>query len=248
MTKKPLVIFDGDDTLWVTQPLYNEAKTDMQAMVESVGFDPEIYLSELERLDVERVKGLGFKRERFPGSALIAYEDLCSKMKREVDLDLSDKIYSRANAVFETPAPLIDGADEILKTLKSKFQLALLTKGAPSVQTPRIAVSGLASLFDSVHVVEDKTEKSYADVIKQHEVKGEQTCSIGNSVPSDILPALACGAYGLWLDVLSWNYDRRTELKLNDNAIRIESLREVPELVSKMLIDFKLLVENDLSL
>ena len=37
----PAVILDGDDTLWQTEPLYDEARTDTATYVSSLGIDSQ---------------------------------------------------------------------------------------------------------------------------------------------------------------------------------------------------------------
>ena len=48
----PAVIFDGDDTLWITEPLYDEARTSARRVVEGSGFDGSDWERIEERLYV----------------------------------------------------------------------------------------------------------------------------------------------------------------------------------------------------
>ncbi|PYR76138.1 MAG: hypothetical protein DMF87_18855, partial [Acidobacteria bacterium] len=63
-----MVVFDGDDTLWTTEPLYDEARQRARREVAAAGVDG----AEWERLeratDVKNVTVMGFSVERFPTS------------------------------------------------------------------------------------------------------------------------------------------------------------------------------------
>ena len=49
------VVFDGDDTLWSTEPLYDRARQDARAEVVHSGLDGEEWERVERRIDVENV-------------------------------------------------------------------------------------------------------------------------------------------------------------------------------------------------
>src|SRR4051812_19023858 len=67
------VIFDGDDTLWLTESLYDEARRRAREVVERAGIDG----SEWERIqrerDISNVELFGHNAERFPTSCVEAF-------------------------------------------------------------------------------------------------------------------------------------------------------------------------------
>lgn len=73
------LIFDGDDTLWETQSLYNLAKRRFRAEMEALGYDPEEVLRTFEEVDIINVRLLGFSKNRFPKSMSDTYEIMCSR-------------------------------------------------------------------------------------------------------------------------------------------------------------------------
>jgi phosphoglycolate phosphatase-like HAD superfamily hydrolase len=62
------IVFDGDDTLWWTEPLYDEARQAARAIVEQGGLDGAAWDALQRQLDVENVARLGYTRNRFPTS------------------------------------------------------------------------------------------------------------------------------------------------------------------------------------
>jgi len=69
----------------------------------------------------------------------------------------------------------------------------LLTKGAEAEQHAKIAKSGLAERFRRIIVVPEKNAAVYEDLVRAEDLDPAYTWMIGNSVKSDINPALAAG-------------------------------------------------------
>ncbi len=67
------IIFDGDDTLWETAPLYARAKKEFFARMSSLGFDPLEVKKTFQLIDIANVDRLGFSKERFPTSMAETY-------------------------------------------------------------------------------------------------------------------------------------------------------------------------------
>jgi putative hydrolase of the HAD superfamily len=152
------VVFDGDDTLWITEPLYDEARSIARSLVEADGLDGSRWEILERRIDIENVEILGYSPLRFPRSCRQAYEVYQSANGGAVDQDLAKRIEGAASAVFERSAQLMPGANETLRALKrSGARLGLLTKGDPAVQRKRIAESRLAPLFDAISIVPRKS-------------------------------------------------------------------------------------------
>ena len=202
-----LIIFDGDDTLWATQPLYNTAKQQLINLLTGFPCTPSQVISLLEQIDVQRVASLGFSRERFPESMVLTYEIL-AKQFDIVPSDAMIKAIRRIGyGIFEQPAPLYPDTLQVLSRLRLNFRLALLTKGDPDVQRARIEGSRTAFLFDTIHIVDKKEAKEYRQIVQALDEKPERAWAIGNSIKSDINPALEVGMHCILLDRDTWHYE-----------------------------------------
>src|SRR6266516_3259657 len=114
------IVFDGDDTLWRTEPLYDDARQRARDLVEAAGFNGAEW-EELERLvDVENVRRMGHTLARFPTSCLEAYRQLCAKHGETEDAMLAESILAAARTAFEQPAPLMPHARETLIALRAR--------------------------------------------------------------------------------------------------------------------------------
>jgi putative hydrolase of the HAD superfamily len=224
------IIFDGDDTLWLTEHLYDDARQKARAVVEAAGLGGHEWEMLERRLDVANVDRLGHTMDRFPTSCVDAYRIVSAAAGRATDDYVEAAVRSAASSAFDKPAPLVPFAEETLATLKSRgFRLALLTKGAPELQQRRIQESGLASSFDVISIVQQKTAESITSILARLGVTADAAISVGNSLRSDVAPSLAAGVQPIWIDAHVWEYERDHSTTLDKRVIALDSLRQVLE-------------------
>jgi putative hydrolase of the HAD superfamily len=226
-----LIVFDGDDTLWRVEHLYDEARESAAQIVASSGLDAAQW-EELQReIDVENVSRFGLSRHRFPTSSVEAYERLAESSGVQVDREARTRVRRAAASVFERKAPLMTGARQVLEQLRGDHRLALLTQGDPVVQQKRIDDSRLGALFDAVHIVDRKDERSFEQVLDELSTPPVAAWSVGNSLPSDINPALRMGMSAIWIEAHVWAHERREVEPAPGRFFTASSLRDVPKLV-----------------
>jgi putative hydrolase of the HAD superfamily len=73
----------------------------------------------------------------------------------------------------------------------------LITKGDLFDQERKLEESGLADFFDAVEIVSDKNASTYARVFSRHADGPERAMMVGNSLKSDIIPAIEAGGWGV---------------------------------------------------
>ena len=227
-------VFDGDDTLWSTERLYDEARARAREIVEGAGLDGVRWESIERDLDVERVASHAFSPERFPGSCLLAYEAVSQSLGQIPDPAIESAVYKAAASVFEQDPTVVAGARETLSRLRGRgVRLALLTKGDPQVQLRRIRRSRLESCFDLVRIVPEKTPESIRDIVHSLGVNPSEAWMIGNSVRSDILPALSAGIRAIWVNSHVWEYERAAAPPLDPRVVPVDSISEVAPLIAQ---------------
>jgi len=123
----PVVIFDGDDTLWMTEKLYDEARTAAAAEVAGAGLDADRWVKLELDIDVANVAKLGLSAERFPRSCVEAYLALCARSATAVDPVVVERVRLAASSVFHRRAPLAPHARTTLESLGASHRLVLLT-------------------------------------------------------------------------------------------------------------------------
>lgn len=100
--------------------------------------------------------------------------------------------------------PIIDGAEDALKTLSQRYSLYIVTNGNAPVQRSRMEKSGLSHYFKGVFISEElgcpKPEKQFFDKAFEavEEKDRSKICIIGDSMSSDILGGINAGIDTCW--------------------------------------------------
>ena len=208
MDRSQAVVFDGDDTLWETEALYDSARTRSAEIVAKEGFDADRFQILQRELDIQNVKVLGLSSNRFPTSSVQAYTELARQAGRSPIPKVSEKVYRASAAVFQAPAAVYSDVDNVLKAVSQKCLLGLLTKGDQLVQERRIDQSGLRRYFDAIAIVNNKTDAEFLSILAKLGAPPTDSWSIGNSLGSDIVPALSVGMRAIWIDAHVWGHER----------------------------------------
>ena len=225
---KILVIFDADDTLWFTEPLYDDARAECRQIVESVGFDGAAWEAAQRVIDVANVATFGLSIDRFPTSCVQAYLQLAGETSSP---EIKTNLYSTAQHVFDRFAPVADGVPEILEELCHVVRLVLLTKGVTWVQERRLKDARLEAVFSRVYIVEEKTSDAFATVLTEDGRDSSFAWSIGNSLASDINPALQLGLNGIWIPAYVWEHEMRETTPLPGSFFKVRNLSEARDVI-----------------
>ncbi|MGB7219284.1 MAG: HAD family hydrolase [Vicinamibacterales bacterium] len=232
------VVFDGDDTLWSTEALYDHARQEARAEVVRSGLDGDEW-ERLERsIDVENVRHLGFSTERFPTSCVQAYEGVARHSGIPMNPDVRERVRLAAQAVFEQDPLVVVGAREALQNLRARgVKLALLTKGDHDLQVRRVERSGIADLFDVIRIVSEKPPTAFLSIVADLRVEPKDAWSIGNSIRSDILPALDAGLRAVWIDAHVWEHERFDGTFTHEQVLVVDDISRVTEAIEVALME-----------
>ena len=72
-----------------------------------------------------------------------------------------------------------------------------------------------------------KSTASFERLLQLDGRSAEDAWSIGNSLPSDINPALSLGMNAIWIPAHVWEHERREVVPHPGKLLQLESLREV---------------------
>jgi putative hydrolase of the HAD superfamily len=229
---RSLIIFDGDDTLWQVEHLYDDARQRAAAIAGEVGIDSTYWTRVQKEIDLANVATWGLSRFRFPISSVLAYERIASELGLDIDEAVRARIVQASAGVFTAAASLMPGALDALCELSHSRTLALLTQGDRIVQEKRLADSGLAASFDMIRVVDLKDEGSFSELLADAGVAPRDAWSVGNSLPSDINPALRLGMRAIWIDAHVWAHERRQSAPAAGTVFTCSSLTDVPAVIA----------------
>lgn len=179
------LLFDADDTLWECNKYFEEAIHTFIDFLHSEHLSREDIREVLDTF--ERANGYGARA--FAKSLVDTYRELAT----ENDPGDEETIEKLGLGILEQQMETIPNVEETLQVLRPHHQLILFTKGDEEEQQLKIARSPLADYFEYHIVTYDKTVGAYQDVIESMDLDPNSTWMIGNSMRSDILPALAAG-------------------------------------------------------
>ncbi|HEX5235753.1 MAG TPA: HAD hydrolase-like protein [Silvibacterium sp.] len=91
----------------------------------------------------------------------------------------------------------------------------------------------MAGLFASIFIVEHKDRTSFERVCTDLSLDLNFTWSIGDSLRSDIKPALAAGLGAFWISQATWTYENADE-ENHDRLIRLKSISQLPRALRKV--------------
>ena len=99
----------------------------------------------------------------------------------------------------------VDGAEEGLKDLKSKYKIYVITNGIKDTQENRIEKSGFINYVDGVFISEaigaEKPSKEFFDYVFDHsDAKRETSVVIGDSLTSDIKGGINADVRTIWFN------------------------------------------------
>jgi putative hydrolase of the HAD superfamily len=210
-----LVVFDGDDTLWRTMPLYTAAKVEFgRALHRHLGVYSGKAIKTLESRDRVNFEQFGVSRQRFPRSMHEAYVTLARDTGRSVDPIVGKRVISIGRNVFARRSLRVVGIKRLLKSVREAgIVLILCSKGNAKIQRRRIEENGLSHLFNRIYIVPDKGEEEFRRILRKFRVQPSEACSVGNSVRCDINPALLIGMRAVWIPNETWILEKEDPLK-----------------------------------
>jgi putative hydrolase of the HAD superfamily len=216
--------FDADDTLWQNEQFFRLTEERFVALLGAHGEAAEI---SGRLLDAER-RNLAFYGFGIKGFVLSMIETAIEVTDGEVKASVIGEILAAGREMVAHPVETLPDARETLEQLASDHRLVVITKGDLFDQERKLAQSGLGDLFHRVEIVSDKTADMYRRVFTRHGDGPERAMMVGNSLKSDIVPAIAAGSYGVFVPhELSWVLEHVDEPK---DAPRFRKIAHLGEL------------------
>jgi putative hydrolase of the HAD superfamily len=97
-------------------------------------------------------------------------------------------------------------------------------------QEQKLARSGLGDCFAAIEIVSEKDANTYRRVVARQGVAAEQAVMIGNSMKSDVLPAIEAGLWGIHIPYhITWAHEHAEPPADSPRFAKLEAIGEVPE-------------------
>jgi putative hydrolase of the HAD superfamily len=219
------IAFDADDTLWRHEEFYQLTQEQFGLLLADFGAHAVIE-SRLVETERRNMKTYGYGVKAFTLSMI---ETAIEVTDGRIDASVIKAILDRGRDLLAHPIEPLEGVRETLEALKGRYRLIVITKGDLFDQERKLAQSGLGDFFDTVEIVSEKDAAVYRRIFERHGDGPAQSMMIGNSLKSDILPALETGAWGVHVPSnRNWVLDHA---EAPENAARFRVVETIGEVV-----------------
>lgn len=223
--------FDADDTLWHNERLFRLTQDRFATLLADhvAADDLRARLEATERRNLGRY-GYGVK-----GFVLSMIETAIEVTEARVPATVIAELLDAGREMLGHPIDLLPHARAAIEALCDRCHLVLITKGDLLDQERKLAQSGLGDLFDGVEIVSEKTPATYAGIFARYGSGPTRAMMVGNSMRSDVLPALAAGAWAVHVPHdLTWAHEAADPPAGHDRFVSLPDLGHLPALIDRL--------------
>ncbi len=227
MVNLSTIAFDADDTLWHNERFFKLTEERFAELLRD-HTDATNLPDRLFEAEKRNIGHYGFGVKGFVLSMIETALDITDhKVPGEVIRELIDV----GRDMLAHPIDLLPHARDTVEALADTHQIVLITKGDLLHQERKLAQSGLGDYFDAVEIVSDKTPDVYARIFAGHHGGAEGAMMVGNSMKSDVRPAIEAGSFGVFVPHdLAWDFEH-AEAPEHPKYHEIADLGDLPDLI-----------------
>lgn len=201
------VLFDGDNTLWHIEGLYDDARSKLIRYIDPSG-TRALDIETFQRTEDKRLfRSLGYSATRFATS----FQNTLQRFSPGAASADIAHVKSLAGSVFEQVAPVDQDTFHVLNSLRGTHHLALVTAGEQWVQQRRVDAFPYREMFDVIRIVERKSTVVFRHLAIELSISVEDSWVVGDSLRSDVMPALAAGLNAILIANHNWIEVERDE-------------------------------------
>lgn len=223
---------DWDDTIAENIRYFNMAEeANAHLIARLTGHTFETVQERGREIDLKVARTIGLGKESLGIAWVECYQEFCARAGQAPDQEAEAAIRRSCKMPYEVKQDLLPGAAEMLAWLHgSGFEVTIWTAGDADVQGRKIADSGLGHLAHRQAIVPDKTPDRLLGALDGRDPASSFV--LGNSIHSDIRPALAVGLLAIHIPTETWAYDHG-KLDLSDTNYRqIPQITDLPQVLA----------------
>ena len=211
-----VIAFDADDTLWDCQSHFEAVERRLYALIAPYCDDPA---HELFTTESGNMADLGYGCKAFTISII---ETALRVGGDHLSAEQLAQLLALSKGLLQLPATPLPGVEETLRTLRERYcdtpnpspRLVCFTKGELQDQENKLKRSGLLPYFDDVEITSDKGQKEFLALCEHQQIHPSELLMVGNSLKSDIAPALAIGAWAIHIPFhVTWQLEHTEDFE-----------------------------------
>jgi len=216
---------DADDTLWHNETIFRLTHKRFVELL-SPHADAGVLEARLNAVEAKNLRLYGYGVKGFTLSMIETAMDLTDG---EVPTRVIREILAAGREMLSEPVEPLPGVETALDQLSRTHRLVLITKGDLLHQEQKLAASGLGDLFAAVEIVSEKDGSTYERVFARHGTGAQAAVMAGNSVRSDVIPALEAGAWAALIPYpLVWAHEAASAPHDHPRYRELVSLADLP--------------------
>lgn len=223
--------FDADDTLWQNEKFFKLTEDRLVSLLADYADTVQVP----ERLLAAERRNLGHYGFGIKAFTLSMIETAIEVSDGAVPAAVIAEILATGREMLKHPVETLPDVRDVLADLSQTHRLVLITKGDLLDQERKLAESGLGDFFSGVEIVSDKTAATYARVFARHGDGPSRAMMVGNSLRSDVLPAIEAGSWGVHVPhALTWAYEEAEAPAAGDRFRTLERLAGLRALIAEL--------------
>lgn len=225
-----LICLDADDTLWHNMRHFEATERALQRMLAPFASAADVR-ARVEATEMRNLKLYGYGAKGFTLSMIETAVEICGDA---LTPNTISEIVAAGRELLAHPVELFPGIEDTLETLSEHAPLVLITKGDLLHQESKLAASGLGDRFSGIEIVSDKAPDTFARVFENFGVAPDEAIMAGDSMRSDILPALKAGAWAAFVPHhIVWSHEA-ADAPDHPRFHQIDSLSSLPDLIKRI--------------
>jgi putative hydrolase of the HAD superfamily len=224
-----VIAFDADDTLFVNETYFRDAEHQFAKLF--TAFETENKIE--QELFKTEIRNLGLYGYGVKGFMLSMVECALDISNNNLSPALLNDVLNIGKEMLEKPIELLDGVEDVLKSLHGKYKLIVATKGDLLDQERKLEKSGLMQYFHHIEVMSDKKEADYKKLLSRLDIVANELLMIGNSLKSDILPLVKIGASAIHIPFhTTWAHEEVSTKEQSTTAYKtVKNITEILEFI-----------------
>ena len=224
--KYKVIAFDADDTLWDCQSHFEEVEKHLYSLIAPYCENPKLEL-------FNNMADLGYGCKAFTISIL---ETAMRVAGNDLSITQLSELLSHCKSLLHLPATPLPEVEETLREVRGKMEevrgkMVVFTKGELQDQENKLKRSGLLKYFDDVEITSDKSQAEFLALCEHHQIHPSELLMVGNSLKSDIAPALAIGASAIYIPFhVTWQLEHVEDFD-HEQMVKIEHFSEILDYV-----------------
>ena len=222
MKRWKVIAFDADDTLWDCQSHFERVENLLYSLIAPYCEKPA---AELFKTESGNMADLGYGCKAFTISII---ETALRVGGSHISTEQLSDLLAECKLLLHLPATPLPGVEETLARIDG-YRKVCFTKGELQDQENKLKRSGLLQYFDDVEITSDKGQKEFLALCEHQRIHPSELLMIGNSLKSDIAPALAIGAWAIHIPFhVTWQLEHTEDF----NHERLKKIEQFAELLN----------------